>query len=158
MSKEKLTLNNLLTWEDVIALGDPRGETACFIKKSVFKDCCLTKDDRKEFSKRFKEYICDAFTSRFPESNVPIEDLDIRMMMVKDEEGKWGITYSMPHFVNSIYGLLAENNPDFKDKTLLGLMFAATDVDGIKEAATAVFKVGTTELFLSSSSHVLLPL
>ena len=141
--KEELTLNSLLTWEDFIALGDTRGESDCFLSKKVFKECCLTKEDRKELENNYEKYIYDKFKQRFPESNFPIDKLDIRMMFVKDEEGKWGVSYSIPHIFNSFYsyilnGNLFEEDSDITDKTMLALLLASDSENNLKEASLAI--------------------
>ena len=140
MRKNELKLNDLLTWEDVISLGDPAGKSNTYFSKEVLKECCLTKEDRRTFEKNFKEYIYDKFHTRFPDTLFPIEELDVRMIFTENEDGKWGIGYSIPHLISSFYDTLTESDPEKKDKTLLGLLLAIPDLDGMKEGAEAIFK------------------
>ena len=140
MSKRnELTLNDLLTWEDLISLGDPRGESDYFLSKKVFRECCLEKEDRRKYEANFKTYIYDKFFEKFPDSLFPIEKLDIRLMFAKNDDGTWKITYSIPHLFNSFYsyvmdGILIEEDSDIEDKTMLALLLASDSEGGLKNA------------------------
>ena len=138
--KEKLTLDSLLTWDDIISLGDPNGKAECCVSKNVLKECCLDKDAKRELKNNFKEYIYDKFRSRFPESNIPIEILDIRFTLTKNKEGKWEIKYSIPHFISSFYSYLANDDATIVHKEFLALLFASEDYDGVDAAVKSVFE------------------
>lgn len=116
MSKEKLTINNLLTWKDIINLGDPVDINSFHIGGNVCYDCCKSKRDANELEENCYKYIDEPFHERFTDCPISLLEMDIRFCFYKDDNDNWKIKYSIPFFIASLYGVL---HPEDVDKKIL---------------------------------------
>ena len=114
---EKMTINDLLTVQDLINLGnaDNKQVFTRFTLENLEKYACKNNPDRKEFALRYKKYILDEFdklgqpTSLYDNAkalDIPMEkyeDLCFSLLIKKDENGKYYSSYSKHDFFSELY-------------------------------------------------------
>ena len=121
---EKLTLDNLLTWEDVIRLGDAVKERNTFFNKKILSDCCKNNYAAKQFYDSYDKYIVKPFYEAFPSCTLDINEHDLRFIFDKNKDGEWYLKYSFPHLIISIFTEFTPSgvSKDSKNKLLLMLV------------------------------------
>ena len=96
---EKLTFNKLLTWNDILSLGDPRGDTSVYLDKNFFECCCNRNYDIKRFNDNVLKYVYDDFNNQFSDFPFNLENYDFRISYIKDDNGVWHFKFSKEYFV-----------------------------------------------------------
>ena len=100
--KEDLTIDNLLSWDDVIQLGSSINKNAIFVGRKHLYECITKSSDKYNIDNDFDKYIIDIFRKEFPSLLLSAHKYDIRFKFVRDEDGKWHIKYSIPHIITSM--------------------------------------------------------
>lgn len=98
MSKEKLAFQNLLTWEDIIQLGDPIKEKFAFLDSHFLHLCCSHGYSKAMFDSDLVEFFQQPFLDKFPEFPFSINNFDLVTCFNIDENGQWVMKVSKPHF------------------------------------------------------------
>lgn len=91
---EKLTFDKLLSWKDVISLGDPSGNDHTSLSVITLEACCKNNYDRNTFNENYQKYVIDAYKEKFKTGDIYYKLLNLRPMFTKDENNNWRLTYS----------------------------------------------------------------
>ena len=94
---EKISIDSLLTWEDVFNLGNPCDTTLALGPEEIKKDFCKSNHDKKLFDENFKKYIISEFAKLGQPTDIytsscctltntePYSDLGFFLTVKKDE-------------------------------------------------------------------------
>lgn len=112
--KDKLMLNDLLSWKDVYELGNPFSGNKLYLGTSFFMDCSNTDYDYRRFVENYNKTIVEGFKERFPECKFSLDMFDLHYIYTKDN-GKWKLKCSLGYFVAALYGFYRINSK-FEEK------------------------------------------
>ncbi len=102
MEKKNLMFQNLLTWEDIIALGDPKGENDNHFGYDFWHRCCNKNYDKRLFDENVENKFIKELLENFNDLPVSIQNFDFRVCLEKDEKENWQLKLSKIYFAHWI--------------------------------------------------------
>ncbi len=152
MEKKNLTFQDLLTWEDIITLGDSKGEKRNHFGYAFWHRCCNKNYDKKIFDENVQNKFVNELFKTFQDLPVSVQDLDFRVCLEKDEKANWKLKLSKVYFVHWILrtvvseGQLMENESEqlgylIEEKENLKPLVEESLLEYKKEICTIIYQL-----------------
>ena len=130
---EKLDINKLLSWKDIINLGS-NGAKYKYVNKNVLKKCCESNYKRKLLDENFKKYLVEPFLKEFPDCKIRTDYMNFSYTIQKNEDGTYIPKMSFKNFLASLIDEIFLNNTDSKIADFDPYKFLTEHEDNMKEA------------------------
>ena len=127
---EKVTLDNLLTWKDIINLGD-NGSLYPVIDKKLLRYCCENNYNKKLLEEDLEKYILEPLTKQIPGLIGDLHGFNFAFSIYEDEDGNIKTKQSFFNFLLSFVDKCFINIIPTKDSDTETYLFI--DKNGNKE-------------------------
>ena len=131
--KEKINFQNLLSWEEVFALGEPSTKYTFLLSPRFFKGLCTNNYNVRLFMDDYENYVIKPLIEKLPKLADIIPYMEIRIRYNKNEDGSQSLVICPEFFFLELITNCLANKKAKEEIKILSLACANNGYDYTKE-------------------------